>query len=161
MSRCRNSSEDLVQVQLCSARGRILAILPVDDENAQRLERSLATRVRIEHAIHELRAGGRAVPFREAHGLLDHDARRRDSGLELGGGDAQHGALDRAEALQPPVRRELGQRRVDLSSTGEQRAHEDASEVTLLLRDFVGFFVRSLLARGSEHDETLTELTTN
>ena len=52
----RQATVDLVQVRLRTARLRILAIEPVDDEQAHRSEFVESSRQRIEHAVDEFRA---------------------------------------------------------------------------------------------------------
>ena len=44
-----NPPKNLMQMQLRAASVRIVAILPVDDKDAQSSEHALLTRVRIEH----------------------------------------------------------------------------------------------------------------
>ena len=65
-----------MEMNLGAAGLRILAILPVDDENAH-LHPPHAAGQRVEHSVHELRAFDRSVSFREVHGFLNDDPRRR------------------------------------------------------------------------------------
>lgn len=50
------AAEYFVQMQLRATSMRVLTILPVDDEDAQRSEHALLARVRVEHSVHEARA---------------------------------------------------------------------------------------------------------
>ncbi len=54
-------TEDFMEVRLGAARLRILAILPVDDEDAHRLQPVHSASDRIEHSVHEVRALAGAV----------------------------------------------------------------------------------------------------
>ena len=110
----REPAEDLVQVDLGAAGLRILAVLPVDDEQPHYI-RPIRRASASSTPFTNLRALRAAVALGERDRFLDHDARRRLADRELGGGQAQHAALDRADALEAPVRRHLGELGVELA----------------------------------------------
>ena len=113
-------SEDLVQMDLGAARLRILAVLPVD-ERAAHYMRPMRRASASSTPLTNFALCRAAESLGEADRFLDHDARRRLADRELGGGQAQHAALDGAEALEAPVRRDVGELRVELAAAAARR----------------------------------------
>jgi hypothetical protein len=85
-----NPSENLMQMQLRAASVGVVAILPVDDKDAQGSEHALLTRVRIEHSVHKARALLASITLCKSHGFLDHNARRSGALQQLGDCKSQH-----------------------------------------------------------------------
>ena len=107
-----DASEDLVEMDFRAARLRILAILPIHEKNAH-LDASHAARERVQHTVYELRALHGSVPLGEVDRLLDHDARRRLT-PQFGGTETKDASIDNTEPVETPVRRNLGEVRINL-----------------------------------------------
>ena len=67
MAAPRDASKHFVKMKLGAPRVRVLLILPVDDEDAQRLEHALLARVRVKHSVDEASALFASVAFCETN----------------------------------------------------------------------------------------------
>src|SRR5689334_12855985 len=97
----------------------------------QPLELPHAPRERVDDAVDEPRALDGSVALGETDSFLDDDLRRRLPGRELGRGETQHRAVDRAESLEAPVRGDRLELAVDLRAVGDHDADDPSGDRAL------------------------------